>query len=76
MKKPRLRPTDVPEKVIALHAKIFWASAPLNSSMAFSFKGDNVFFPVPVDEVGRAWIWARGDEEDNELDEIISACSS
>jgi hypothetical protein len=70
MKKPPLRPTDIPEKVLAMNAKIIGIST-IELIDGLQFRGDNVFFPVPWDEVGLAWIWSRGDEEDAEDDEKL-----
>jgi hypothetical protein len=71
---PRLKLTDVPEKVIAQHAKMLGIDT-IDVIDRLVIRGDNILLSlrdlVDGDDVEWAWVWSRGDEEDDELDDMI-----
>jgi hypothetical protein len=74
--KPRLRLTDVPEKVLAWHAKIVGIDT-VEAIDRLEIRGDHILMSlrglVDDDDVQYAWVWSRGDEEDDELDDLVES---
>jgi hypothetical protein len=74
--KPRLKLTDIPEKVIALYAEILGIDT-IEVIDRLVIKGDNVFLPLSEEEIDpevpvrAAWVWSREDVEDDELEEAL-----
>jgi hypothetical protein len=68
----KLKPTDVPEKVIAWYAKILGIDT-VDVIDRLEIRGDNILLSLhglpDGEDVPWAWIWSRGDEDNFELDE-------
>ena len=72
----KLKPTDVPEKVLARCAERHGIDT-VEVIDRLVIEGDHIFMSlhglVDDDEVvSRAWIWSRGDEDNYELDELFA----
>ena len=63
--KPKLKPTDISEKTLAMAAEVLGVST-VELVDGLQIEGDNIFFPTSQ---GRAWIWSRGDEDEDDEDE-------
>jgi hypothetical protein len=72
-RQPKLKITDVPEKVITRHAKILGIDT-IDLIDRLVIRGDNILVSLhgltDDDDDVWSWIWSRGDEEDWDLDEL------
>jgi len=59
-----LRPTDIPEDVIAKYAEMLGIDA-IDVIDRLVFDGDHVLLPLGTEW---AWVWSPGDEEDEEME--------